>query len=134
MNVLDKTSISARHTSVSSLLAAFILIPLLSSSCDKSKPSSKIDTDELMRLVTWRGDGKDLSAELGTFYRDIRLRYNQRQFDELKIIAQGIRDQDLKFSNSEWKIEPFYGTFTCRDDEPESMWQLHDKIHSEWIT
>ncbi len=133
MNALDKTSISARHTSVSSLLAAFILIPLLCGSCDKSKPSSKIDTDELMRLVTWRGDGKDLSAELGTFYRDIRLRYNERQFDELEIIAQGIRDQDLKFSNGEWKIEHFYGTFTCRDDEPESMWQLHDKIHSEWI-
>lgn len=115
------------------LLAAFILIPVLCCSCGKSKPSSKVDADELMRLITWRGDGKDLSAELGTFYRDIRLRYNERQFDELEIIAQGIRDQNLKFSNGEWKIEHFYGTFTCRDDEPESMWQLHDQIHKEWI-
>lgn len=117
-----------------SVFAAFILIPLLCCSCGKSKPISKVDTDELMRLVTWRGDGKDLDAELGTFYRDIRLRYNERQFDELEIIAQGIRDQKLKFSNGEWKIEHFYRTFTCRDDEPENMWQLHDQIHKDWIS
>ena len=120
--------------SVRTHIIAFIAAPLLFCSCEKSEPTSKVSTEELTRLVDWRGDGKDIDAEMETFYRDIRLRYNDRQFDELEIIAQKIRDEKMKFSNSEWKIEHFYITFSCRKDEPEDMWQLHDQIHKDWIS
>lgn len=27
----------------------------------------------------------------------------------------------------------FYESFTCRDEEPERMWELHDQIHRQWV-
>jgi hypothetical protein len=30
------------------------------------------------------------------------------------------------------KISQFYESLACRSDEPESMWQLHERIHENW--
>lgn len=113
--------------------AFVLLLPLAFSACKKAEPTSEIPTAELTRLVMWDGDGKDLQGEITRFYADVRLRYNNRQFAELEIISQELRDQNPSFTDGFPKTIGFYDSFECRSDEPEGMWQLHDQIHKEWI-
>ena len=63
----------------------------------------------------------------------VRRLYNQRQFDELDKIAKEILTSKEIFDNGSWKIMQFYGAFEPREDEPESMWKLHEEIHRDWL-
>jgi hypothetical protein len=62
-----------------------------------------------------------------------RQSYNNRDFDALEKQAAAIRAGSGTFGNGSWQITQFYDSFDCRDEEPESMWQLHEKIHQDWI-
>ena len=62
-----------------------------------------------------------------------RLAYNSRRFDELEQNADQTRSSKAKFGNGGWRIVQFYDALGCKASEPESMWQLHDTIHKEWI-
>ncbi len=73
------------------------------------------------------------NKEVNAFLSDTRRLYNARDFDALEKSAQAIRSQTLTFSEGSPKIVRFYAAFTCRNDEPESMWQLHEEIHRKWI-
>lgn len=62
-----------------------------------------------------------------------RQAYNNRQFDDLEAEAQRLRAGKERSASGSWKIVQFYDALDCADNEPESMWQLHDRIHREWI-
>jgi hypothetical protein len=61
----------------------------------------------------------------------VRQLYNASRFDELEKIAASVRRE--KFGNGSWKIVRYYDSLECRPSEHESMWQLHDRIHRDWI-
>ena len=63
----------------------------------------------------------------------VRQLYNARRFDELEAQIAPLRASKEVFGNGSWKVVQFYGSFGCRDEEPESMWQTHDGIHRDWI-
>lgn len=62
-----------------------------------------------------------------------RQAYNTRNFTELEKTAADLRKEKPVFGNGSWQIAEFYASFTCRDDEPESMWKLHEEIHKAWM-
>ena len=71
--------------------------------------------------------------EIYAFRVKIRQLYNSRHFGELETTAAELRRTKSLFDNGSWKIAEFYDSFSCRSSEPESMWQLHDRIHQDWI-
>lgn len=75
-----------------------------------------------------------ISAEIDRFRMDTRMMsYNTRRFDDLEAIAGKLRATRSTFGNGSWKIVEFYESLKCREEEPDSMWQLHDAIHQQWI-
>lgn len=72
------------------------------------------------------------AEELNKFYRETRSLYNNRKYAELEALANRIRSGKERLPSGSWKIVHFYTALDCRDEEPESMWQLHDEIHREW--
>ncbi len=77
--------------------------------------------------------GEDLiMREIEAYRQETRQLYNNRKFQELETWASEARDGKLKFANGTWKITHFYDSLKCREDEPESMWQLHEQIHQDW--
>ena len=72
--------------------------------------------------------------EIYAFRLEVRQDYNNRRFTELEKRAVELRRAKALFDNGSWKLMQFYESFTCRPEEPESMWQLHDQIHRDWIT
>ena len=74
-----------------------------------------------------------VGEEIRGFRHSVRLLYNVSNFDELEKIAAELRAAKARFGNGWWKIESFYDSLECREEEPESMWQLHDRIHRDWI-
>ncbi|MEQ1838942.1 MAG: hypothetical protein ABL994_00920 [Verrucomicrobiales bacterium] len=91
-------------------------------SAEPSKPSPELRTVK-----------DPVQEEINQFVMDTRLAYNRRDFDELEAVASTIREKKALFDNGSWKLAHFYFSFACREDEPESMWQLHDEIHRAWI-
>lgn len=71
--------------------------------------------------------------EIGAFRHETRSWYNTRRFDELEQRAAELRASKAVFGNGRWKIQRFYDSLECADDETESMWQLHEQIHQDWI-
>jgi hypothetical protein len=71
--------------------------------------------------------------EIYAFRVQVRQLYNTRRFTELDKMAAELRRTKPLFGNGSWKIAEFYGSFECRSEEPESMWQLHDRIHQDWV-
>ena len=71
-------------------------------------------------------------AELVAFRNATRQLYNNRKFAELEALATKVRSGKERIHTGSWKIFQLYDSLNCRDDEPESMWQLHDTIHREW--
>jgi len=63
----------------------------------------------------------------------VRNLYNRSQFDALEAIANDARATKAHFANGSWKLFQIYNCLGCRDEEPEEMWQLHDRIHKAWI-
>lgn len=71
--------------------------------------------------------------EIYAYRMGIRQAYNNRRFDELEAKVAEAREKKEVFGNGSWKSFQFYASFECRDDEPESMWKLHDRIHQDWL-
>jgi hypothetical protein len=71
--------------------------------------------------------------EIGAFRHETRSWYNSSCFDELEKRAEELRASKAIFGNGRWKIQRFYDSLECADDETEGMWQLHDRIHKDWI-
>lgn len=72
------------------------------------------------------------TEELMAFRNSTRQLYNTRKFAELEALAGKIRSGKERIGSGSWKIFQFYDSLNCREDEPESMWKLHDTIHREW--
>jgi len=93
-----------------------------------------IDANEKAEAAKLKPAKDPIWEEIDAFQMEIRRAYNNRAFDELEKRAAELRPSKATFGNGSWKIVQFYGSFSCDDDEPESMWELHDRIHQEWIT
>src|SRR5438874_7514545 len=74
-----------------------------------------------------------VQEEIYAFRLKMRALYNNRRFAELEPVAAENRQTKAVFGNGSWRIAQFYESFACRREEPESMWQLHDRIHQDWI-
>ncbi len=71
--------------------------------------------------------------EIHAFRRETRQWYNARRFDDLEQRAMELRAAKAVFGNGLWKIQRFYDSLECADNEPESMWLLHKQIHEDWL-
>lgn len=104
-------------------------------SCEKKQhPTTDApkETPAATKAVVQSGD--DIAhAEKSAFYKEVRAIYNGRRFKELDAMASDLRKSRQILASGIWKIARFYEAFECLDSEPESMWQLHDKIHKEWL-
>ena len=95
--------------------------------CYKKAPAPAVDASGIHAA-------KDaVRTETYAFRMETRQAYNNRRFAELEQKADALHDSRAVFSNGSWKIAQFHDALGCREDEPESMWQLHDAIHQEWI-
>lgn len=72
--------------------------------------------------------------EIFAFRQAVRQNFNKRRFAELEKHAAELRRSKAVFDNGSWKLYEFYESLTCEDNEPESLWQLHEQIHRDWIT
>lgn len=91
-----------------------------------------IDEDEKALVGRLQPARDPTQEEIDTYRLGVRQAYNARRFDELDTQAAQARTSRALFGNGSWKIVQFYEALGCRDDEPESMWQLHDQIHQAW--
>jgi hypothetical protein len=73
-----------------------------------------------------------ITTEILEFRLKTRALYNASKFDELEALADQLRAERARFGNGSWKIYQFYDALECRYEEPESMWQLHSRIHENW--
>ena len=71
--------------------------------------------------------------EVEAYRKNVRMAYNSSQFDKLEKFAAEAREGKARLGNGIWKITHFHQALACREDEPESMWELHDRIHEAWI-
>jgi len=77
--------------------------------------------------------GEDMiMKEVDAYRHETRQFYNNSNFEPLEARANEARTSKAKFGNGGWKLQHFYDSLACREDEPESMWQLHAKIHQDW--
>jgi hypothetical protein len=88
------------------------------------------DASELARLKPTKDP---VLEEINAFRQQTRQKYNTRQFAELEKLATELRQTKPVFGNGSWKIVQFYDSFECSGKELENMWQLHDRIHQDWI-
>jgi len=63
-----------------------------------------------------------------------RQAYNNSRFDELESLFKEARESKARFRDGSWKLAQTYESLACHSKEPESMWELHDKIHEAWVT
>jgi hypothetical protein len=98
------------------LLMAAMLVAV---SCEKAKEEEAVNPSAGSQILNdYRGD--------------TRQDYNKRRFDELEKNANQVRSGKERMGDGDWRIFHFYQSLQCREDEPESMWKLHDEIHKEW--
>ena len=108
---------------------AFCLIAL--EGCHRSQPQVVADLPGLPPVQ----ETKDkITTEIWHFLLKVRSLYNASKFDELEALADQLGNERSRFGNGSWKIYQFYEALRCRKDEPESMWQLHARIHENWDT
>lgn len=74
-----------------------------------------------------------IGREIDQYRLRIRGLYNGSKFDDLEALAHEARVSKALFANGAWKLFSFYDALGCRHDEPESMWELHERIHKGWI-
>ncbi len=99
-----------------------------------SGPVEHIDAKEKAAAAKLTPAKDPINEEIYQFRLKVRQAYNNRAFEELEGMAAELRATKPLFKNGSWKIVQFYGALDCAKDEPESMWQEHDRIHQEWIT
>jgi hypothetical protein len=114
----------AKLLSIPTALASLALVTALLS-CRKEAESEPAISSQLPEA-----DAE--LQELVNFRNSTRQLYNNRKFAELEALATTIRAGKERIGNGSWKIFQFYDSMECREDEPESMWRLHDTIHREW--
>jgi hypothetical protein len=77
--------------------------------------------------------GVDLiMLEISDYRHDVRREFKARDFEALEKRAAEARAGNAEFANGTRKLQHFYTTIACRDEDPQSTWQLHQKIHREW--
>jgi len=96
-------------------------------------PVENIDADERKAAAKLKPARDPVLDEIYAFRLEVRKAYNNRGFDQLEQMAADLRKKKEVFDNGSWKIVQFYHAFECLDEEPESMWKLHDEIHRAWI-
>jgi hypothetical protein len=96
------------------------------------RPRENIDAAERAAAAKLAPAKCPVQEEIYAFRLKVRQAYNNRRFDELEFIAAELRKKKEVFGNGSWKIAQYYDSFGCRDDEPASMWKLHDEIHRAW--
>jgi len=99
-----------------------------------SQAASQNRQAELPNLPPVEETKDKITEEIWQFRLKTRALYNASKFDELEALAAQIRSGRGRFGNGSWKIVQFYESLGCRSDEPESMWQLHARIHENWDT
>ena len=109
------------------MILTFLLFS--SSGCDRTE--HKGDSQSQKRIPEAPSPDKIHNEEVAFRY-ETRMFYNSRKFDELEKRANELRISKAKFANGSWKLFQFYDALGCRDDEPESMWRLHEQIHQDW--
>lgn len=72
--------------------------------------------------------------ELQRFSGETRQLFNNRRFAELEAVANRLRSSKEQFRSGAWKLVHAYESLDCRDEEPESMWRLHEQIYRDWET
>ena len=89
--------------------------------------------DQIPQASPMRVVKDPVNVEIDAFRHTVRQLYNTSNFNELEKIAGDLRASKARLGNGGWKVVQFYDALECRPDEPESMWQLHDQIHRNWI-
>jgi hypothetical protein len=115
-----------------SLAAACTLVGCDRLPFGKSGGSENIDANERAIAARLRPVKDPVAEEIYKANLETRQSFNNRRFDELESKAAKLRASKETFRNGSWKIAQFYEALACNDDEPESMWQLHDRIYHEW--
>ena len=127
---MDKAGAVVRQISTFGLCGLFSLLCLRSA----AQPLARLVEEASRPAVAQSRFVRDpILEEIRTFRHNVRLLYNDSNFDELEKIAAELHSTKARFKNGVWKIERFYDSLACAEDEPESMWQLHDQIHRNWI-
>jgi hypothetical protein len=111
------------------IIVAFCLTTL--AACHRNQPDVVAERD-LAGLPPIKETKGKITTEIWEFRLKTRSLYNASKFDELEALAAQIRADRTRFGNGSWKISQFYQSLACRSDEPESMWQLHERIHENW--
>jgi hypothetical protein len=130
-----------KHNHVSAFFIATTLC--LSTGCGKKTETDAARNESGEKAPVQSSDGKSLAPgpkpvqdpvlqEITKFRAETRPHYNNSNFDKLEKIAEEARAGKGVFDNGSWKIYQFYTSLTCREEEPEEMWQLHDRIHLAW--
>jgi len=112
----------------SSPLLTFVFCIITLEACHRNHP----DEADLPGLPPIKETKDKITTEIWEFRVKTRNLYNASKFDELDALAAQLRTERARFGNGSWKIFQFYESLTCRPDEPESMWQLHARIHESW--
>ena len=77
--------------------------------------------------------GVDLiMIEISDYRLAVRRDFEARNFEALEKHAAEARAGNAAFANGTWKLQHFYTTIAPRAEDPESTWQLRQKIHREW--
>ncbi len=105
------------------ILPLCLALCALGISCSEKEPSDQEKYDTSLKTDTRT-----------QFRHAARQQYNNREFAALEKLADEVRASKGKFEDGSWKIEHLYEALECREDEPESMWELHEKIHGDWKT
>ncbi len=134
--------IEPRPAWVRPLLVAGILLSLFALAACKKKPDDAsteqgpvehIDAEQKAAASKLQPAKDPVDEEIYAYRIEVRQAYNNRRFDDLEAQAKELRASKPLFGNGSWKIVQFYAAFECRDEEPDSMWELHDRIHKDWI-
>lgn len=97
------------------------------------RATENIDASEKAEAAKLKAVKDPISEQIMAFRKETRLKYNDRNFEDLEKLAAELRTSKATFGNGSWKIFQFYTSFDCRAEEPEDMWQLHEQIHKDWI-
>ena len=112
-----------------------LALPLVITFCAFSgcKKGETFTAEEIAAAAKLKPATDPAQDEIYDFRFAVHQDHNHRRFADLEQRAAALRRARSLFGNGSWKISEFYESLSCRSDEPESMWQLHDRIHHDWI-
>ncbi len=105
-----------------------ILLPLALLFASSACTSEKQAAEKAARIL-----GADLiMIEIARFSTECHGFFKDRNFEALDARANEVRAGRERFDNGTWKLEHLYSSLACKEDAPETTWQLHEKILLEW--